>query len=436
MIFPDNFLWGAATASYQIEGAWDCDGKGESIWDRFCHNPGNISNDESGDIACDHYNRLEEDVDLMKKIGLMAYRFSISWTRLFPDGGRKENPAGFAFYDKLVNLLISNNIEPVITLFHWDLPQSLQDKGGYLWDGISDAFEFYAGKVIEHFSDRVTKFCTINEPQCMVHLGYELGVHAPGLTVDRDELGLVMRNILLMNGKAVKAMRKAAHQDIQIGAASTGTLCMPADDSKEAYELARKFSFPKDGDKIIFSHNWFLDPCILGTNKIDFLNLSEDDLEIIHQPMDFLAVNVYNGKFCDKDGLSPKYPGYPRTALGWPVTETVMRYGLNFLFERYGLPLYISENGCACNDRIYNDGMVHDPDRIDFLEKYVAQLSLAIEDGTEVLGYFHWSLMDNLEWHSGYDPRFGLIYVDYRTQERILKDSAYWYKELISKNGW
>ncbi len=436
MGFPNDFLWGAATAAYQIEGAWDEDGRGPSVWDTFSHTKGNVTNNENGDIACDHYHRYKEDVAQMKALGLKAYRFSISWSRIFPSGEGEVNPKGLEFYDSLVNELIANDIEPVITLFHWDLPQALEDNGGFKWDGISDAFANYASVIVEHFSDRVEKFCTINEPQCYCNLGYVIGVHAPGYTGPEtaEHLGEAMRNFLLSHGKAVTAMRKAAKKPIKIGAATTGTLCHPLDESPEAIQMARKLSFPTEGEGIAFSHNWFLDPIVLGINNISIINLTDEEMAIISQPIDFLGINIYNGQQCDKNGYVKRYQGFPRTALGWPVSPEIMNYGLRFVYERYNLPIYISENGVACNDRIYADGKVHDADRIDFLARYLKNMEIAMENGCDIRGYFHWSLMDNFEWHTGYDPRFGLIYVDYRTQERIWKDSAYWYQEVIKNN--
>lgn len=432
MKYTKNFLWGCATAAYQIEGGWNEDGRGPSIWDDFCHTAGNTAGGATGDIACDHYHRYLEDVAIMAEMGIDAYRFSLSWSRLFPDGDTARNEAGFAFYDNLIDTLLSHHIEPIITLFHWDLPSRLQEQGGFEWDGIADRFAFYAAECVKHFAPRVTKFLTLNEPQCIVHLGYVHGVHAPGKRYAQEAVGAVMRNLLLCHGKAVTAMRAAAPVPIQIGTASTGTLAYPANESPEAVSMARKLSFPVTGDGLAFSHNWYLDPAILGTNDISYLTLSKADMELIRQPLDFLGINIYNGMEADEHGYVTRYTGFPRTGLGWPVTPEVMNYGLRFLYERYRLPIYISENGVACNDRIYADGMVHDCDRIDFLETYLREMEHAIENGCDIRGYFHWSLMDNLEWHNGYDPRFGLIFIDFRTQKRIWKDSAGWYRDYIA----
>lgn len=434
MKFPKDFIWGAATASYQVEGAVTEDGKGPSVWDTFSHIPGKVTNNENGDVACDHYHKYKEDVALMKELGLQSYRFSISWPRIFPEGIGEPNPKGFAFYDALVDELLANNIRPYITLFHWDLPEALQQKGGFFWDGISDAFASYAAAVAEHFSDRVIHFATMNEPQIVANMGYRFGTHAPGEVHPLEELGPVMRNLLLCHGKAVSAIR-AVHKTAQISVASTGALGFPSGDSPENIEAARKGTFPTDGDNSLFSHNWFLDPAVLGENHVELLKLSEEDMKLIHQPLDYIGINVYNGSEFNKDGYVEKYTGFPRTALGWPVTERVMEYGFVFLTERYGLPIYITENGQACNDRIFLDGHVHDPDRIDFMERYLTALSKGIERGADVRGYYHWSFMDNFEWASGYAPRFGLVFVDFSdpNRRRIVKDSGYYYRDLIQK---
>lgn len=431
--FPKDFVWGAATASYQIEGAVSEGGRTPSVWDTFSHTPGNIVNNETGDIACDHYHKYKEDVALMKELGLQSYRFSLSWSRILPEGTGEVNPQGIAFYNALIDELLANGIRPYITLFHWDLPQVLQDKGGFFWDGISDAFAYYASVVAKHFGDRVSDFATINEPQIIANIGYRFGKHAPGEVHPVEELGPVLRNILLCHGKAVKTIRNLC-PDAKLSAASTGSLGYPQSDTPEDIAAAKAGTFPTKGE-ILFTHNWFLDPAVLGENHIDLLKLSEEDMEIIHQPLDYIGVNVYNGSEFNKDGYVEKYTGYPRTALGWPVTEKVMEYGFCFLTERYGLPIYITENGQACNDRIFLDGRVHDPDRIDFMERYLTSLSKGIARGADVRGYYHWSLMDNYEWASGYAPRFGLIFVDFNDPDRrrIIKDSGYYYRDLIKK---
>lgn len=431
MGFSKNFLWGAATAAYQVEGAVSEDGRGPSIWDDFSHTAGKTANNENGDVACDHYHRLDEDIAIMKELGINAYRFSVAWPRLFPQGDTNRNEAGFAFYDRLIDGLLAAGIEPVLTLYHWDLPSALQKKGGFEWDGISDVFARYAEECVKHFSPRVTKYCILNEPQCVLHLGNVHGVHAPGNHYRQEETGPIMRNLLLCYGKAFTAMRAVSPCPIQLGSATTGTLAYPSTESPEDIAMARKLSFPSSGEDLAFSHNWFWDPIILGTNDIPYLHLNDDDMAIIRQMPDYLGINVYNGREADKNGYVARYTGFPRTALGWPVTPEVMNYGLRFLEERYHLPIYIMEDGVACNDRIYEDGCVHDADRIDFLKRYLGEMEKAVNAGCDIRGYFHWSLLDNFEWHTGYDPRFGLIYVDYRNQNRIWKDSAKWYKEYI-----
>ncbi len=437
MKFNDDFIWGTATAAYQIEGAYNEDGKGLSIWDTFSHVEGNIAGNANGDIACDHYHKFREDVTILKELGVKAYRFSFSWTRLFPNGDSAKNDAGFKFYDELIDELIANDITPFATLFHWDLPQALEDKGGFLWDGISDSFAEYAFLVAKHFSGKIKHFSTINEPQIILMLGHMTGAHAPGKKLSGAPLYHVMKNILLCHGKAVTAIRSAVTPDVEINVASTGNLCYPASDDISDINKARILSFPSFEENP-FNHNWFLDPVILGVNKTPGLILSDEEMDIINAPIDSLGVNVYNGHEVDKNGLVSRYSGFPRTAIGWPVTEGVMNYGLTFLYERYKLPLYVYENGQACNDRIFLDGKVHDPDRIDFMKRYLSQMQLAINKGTDIRGYFVWSLLDNLEWHSGYDQRFGIVFVDYSSPERkrIIKDSGYYYSNVIRNNDW
>ena len=447
MNFPKDFIWGAASASYQIEGGFDADGKGPSIWDVFSHTTGKISDNSNGDVACNHYYDYEKDVALLKELGITSYRFSINWPRVFPKGDKVLNQKGLDFYDKLVNLLIKNGITPYMTLYHWELPQALEDIGGWMNRNITDNFAYFAGFMIEHFSDRVTNYFTINEPQCIAFLGYGTGMHAPGKMLSDVEVVEVFHNIGLAHGKAVKEMRSKAKQPIKIGFASTGTLCYPSVETQADINLARELTFasPTENENWGFIHQIIADPVILGkyadlSAKFDESNFTfrkEGDLKIMCQPIDYFGINVYNGHEVSTpcNGYVPKYYGFPRTALRWPVTPGVMNYGLRFIYERYQVPVIVSENGQSCNDRIFLDGKVHDPDRIDFLERYFMELEKSVVSDSKIIGYFQWALTDNFEWSSGYLERFGLIYVDYQTQERILKDSALWYSKFIKENA-
>lgn len=460
-MFDKNFLWGTASSSYQIEGAFTEDGKGLSIWDTFSNKPGNIAHDENGNKACDHYHRYREDISLMKNLGIQAYRFSISWSRIFPDGIVKDsdcniryNKAGLDFYDKIVNFCLENNIKPFITIYHWDLPQALEDKGGWLNRETAFVFADYAEFICKHFSDRVTNIATINEPQIISGLGYMLGLHAPGKKLDTVSVLSVIHHLALAHGLAVTKMRAVAKQPVKIGFSSTGGLCYPSKECDEDIDAARAECFNIVKGNMTFNHTIFCDmtclgryPDIAGTElhlepgleKIGHYEelpfVKKGDIELIHQPIDYLGINVYNGHEINAAGYINKKPGSPRTALGWPVTPGVMNYGIRYLYERYNLPIYIFEDGLACNDIISLDGKVHDSNRIDFLTRYLTDLEKAYKAGVPILGYFHWSFTDNFEWHSGYDPRFGLIYVDYETQQRIPKDSAYWYSDLIKKSS-
>lgn len=442
--FPKGFLWGAATAAYQVEGAWDADGKGPNIWDDFSHILGKINNDENGDISADAYHHYAEDILLMRKIGLQAYRFSINWARIIPNGRGEINPAGLAYYDALVNRLIENGITPWLTLYHWELPSALERQGGWRSRNTVEAFGELAAVIAKHFDGRVKHYMTINEPQCLVMLGYRLGIHAPGLQLSDNEMPEIIHNTLLSHGYATKALRQNSSSPIKIGFISTGKLCYPEHDTPPNRAVAEKLSFCSQQDDWIFSHDLFCDPVILGHygNQLppcmeNFIaKINPADMEIIHQVPDFLGLNIYNGHEVAENGSNvKKYMGYPRTALKWPVTPEVMHYGPLWLFRRYHLPILITENGLSCNDRIFLDGKVHDLERIDFLQRYLRELRKAMAEGVPVPGFFHWSLLDNFEWHSGYNERFGLIFVNFRTQERIMKDSALWYAKLIKSNG-
>lgn len=450
MGFKKDFVWGAATAAYQIEGAWNEDGRGMSIWDIYTHEPGRVFEGHTGDVACDHYHRFKEDVQLMKQLGLKAYRFSISWMRLMPNGKGEINEAGVRFYSELIDELLKNDIEPYITLFHWDYPYELYKRGGWMNPESVKWFADYASLVVELFSDRVKNFITFNEPQCFIGIGFLTKGHAPGLKVPNRDIFLMCHNVLKAHGAAVIAMRKVAKQPIKIGYAPTAVMTYPFTEKKEDIEAARKVLFacpPLEGEWTM-NVSWWSDPVVLGKYPDDGLEkykdylpeITAEDMKLIHQPIDFYCQNIYQG-VCVKAGVNgepeiiPRKIGYTKNAMNWPCNPECIGWGTRFLYERYGLPVYITENGMAAHDTVSLDGKVHDPNRIDYIHRHLIELEKAIDAGAEVDGYFHWSLMDNFEWACGYAERFGLVYVDYETQERIIKDSGYWYNDWISKHS-
>ncbi|MBQ0146414.1 MAG: beta-glucosidase [Lachnospiraceae bacterium] len=439
--FSKDFVWGTATSSYQIEGAWNEDGKGPSIWDAFSHREGNVERNDNGDIADDHYHRLKEDIALIKELGVGSYRFSVSWPRVIPEGRGKINYKGLDFYGRLIDQLLAAGIEPCCTLYHWDLPLALQRQGGWMSKQTAEAFAEYAGVVTEYFGDRVSRYITINEPQCIVTMGHEWGVHAPGCKLDKESLLGTAHNVLLAHGMAVRKIREI-NPKAEIGFVSTGYTCYPQNETPEGKKAAYETSFGIN-ESWGFSFNWYLDAIVKGhypecdmpeENRRFIESVSAEDMEIISQPIDFLGLNVYNGDMTDDDGnVVERAPGSARTSLKWAVSPKAIKYALMQNYERYGLPMFITENGQGCNDRIFLDGKVHDPDRIDYLRRYIGAVGDAIDEDVPVRGYYCWSLMDNFEWHSGYDERFGLIYVDYENGcRRIPKDSYYWYKELVT----
>lgn len=450
MGFKKDFVWGAATSAYQIEGAAFQDGKGWDIWDVFCKEKGKIYGGHSGDIACDHYHRFREDVALMKKLGIKAYRFSINWSRVFPNGYGEVNKAGLNFYNELINELCGAGIKPYITLYHWEMPYELYKKGGWLNRDIVEWFSDYAAFIAKEFSDRAAGYFTINEPQCVIGHGYLSGNHAPGYHAPIRDTFIMAHNILMAHGMAVKKMRAAAKRDIFIGIAPTGSMSYPDSNKPEDIEAAR-IHLTRSNDNLDYwawNVTWWSDPVFFGEYPEDGMKIyrdylpefSKEDMKLISQPIDIYGQNIYNGNRIKmgEDGkpqVIRRYDGFPKSALDWPLTPESLYWGPYYLYERYKTPIYITENGLSCHDVISSDGKVHDPNRIDFTESYLKQLKRAIEDGVDVRGYFHWSLIDNFEWHSGYAERFGLIFVDYRNQKRIIKDSGYWYKKIIGENG-
>lgn len=447
MSFKKDFVWGAATASYQIEGAAFEDGKGLSVWDICSHQPGFVKHGNTGDIACDHYHRYKEDVAIMKKIGLKAYRLSISWPRVIPDGVGDINEKGLQFYDNLIDELLANGIEPYITMFHWDYPNELYKKGGWLNPDSSDWFAEYAKVLVERYSDRVKYWMTINEPQCFIGVGHKDGVHAPGVKLGDSYLLQASHNTLLAHGKAVQVIRKYGKQPCEVGFAPASVVNSPETNSEKDIEAARKATFECTKENYVWANSFWMDPIFLGKYPEELKELEEfmpeigpDDMKIIQQPLDFFGVNNYHGgivRHSKEKGFEwvKRADGYARTAIDWPVTPESLYWGPKFFYERYKSPILITENGMSNIDCVCLDGQVHDPVRIDFLTRYLSALKQAAKDGVDVKGYFQWSLMDNFEWSLGYNERFGLIYVDYPTGNRILKDSAYWYSGIIKNNG-
>ena len=461
--FPPEFLFGAATAAYQIEGAAHEDGRTDSIWDAYCRVPGAVVHGDDGEVACDHYHRYAEDVELMADLGLQTYRFSTSWSRVRPDGGQV-NKQGLAFYSKLVDTLLEKNIKPWLTLYHWDLPQALEEKGG--WANRDTAYRFaeYAATVHDVLGDRVDSFTTLNEPWCSSFLSYIGGEHAPG----RQDVGAGLaaaHHLLLGHGLVVNELR-ARDASLRLGITLNLTVVDPVDPTDAAdLDAARRI----DGQ----FNRVFLDPIFRGEYPADFLRdvdghgfeqvVRPGDLEIISAPIDALGVNYYHGEFVSArpgsaetttaapserpkrspfpaaDGVRWHSRGLPLTAMDWEVQPE----GLTRLLIRVrgdysgpaGVDLYVTENGAAYTDVVEADGSVHDVERRDFLTVHLAAILDAIDDGVDVKGYFYWSLMDNFEWAWGYDKRFGIVRVDYETQERTLKDSAIRYREIISKRA-
>lgn len=445
MSFRKDFVWGAATASYQIEGAAYEDGKGKNIWDEFTKLEGKILDGSSGDIACDHYHRYKEDVKLMAELGLKAYRFSISWSRIIPEGEGAVNPKGIAFYHALLDELEKYGIEPYVTLYHWDLPLALHHKGGWLNDSISDSFEYYTRIVAENFGNRIKHFITFNEPQVFTGVGYQQGVHAPGYQLQAKDLLHIGHNVLKAHGKATKTLKELI-PDVKVGFTICTTSSVPK--SAQDIESTKTAYFSSGKGHFVFAEAYWLDPIVFGKYPDSILQecadilpeITPEDMAIISTPIDFLGLNIYTGLWRKegKDGHSEvaTWPvGQAHTAIGWNVIPETLYWGTRFHYERYQLPIYITENGMSAHDWVSLDGKVHDPNRIDFLHRYLRELKRSAEDGTDIRGYFQWTLIDNFEWAHGYTERFGMIYVDYPTQQRIIKDSGYWYRDVIAQNG-
>lgn len=449
--FPRSFVWGVATSSYQIEGAVHEDGRGESIWDRFAHTPGRIEDGSTGDVACDHYHRWPQDVALMKDLGLQAYRFSLAWPRILPTGRGRVNQAGLDFYNRLVDGLLEAGITPFATLYHWDLPQVLQDEGGWTARSVAEAFVEYADVTSRALGDRVKHWITHNEPWCASMLSYQIGEHAPGWKNDWPAALAAAHHLLLSHGWAVPVIRRNS-PGAEVGITLNFTPATPASSSEEALTACRFF----DG----YFNRWFVDPLYRVAYPEDMVAaysaqghlppagmpfVQTGDMEAIAEPTDFLGVNYYSravlGSIPDETtttatGLLPGGEDVERTEMGWEVYPQGLYDLLVRLHTDYSpAKLYITENGASYSDGPGEDGRVRDERRLRYLRDHFAASRRAIDEGVPLEGFFVWSLMDNFEWGKGYTQRFGIVWVDYETQQRVPKDSALWYRQVIADNA-
>ena len=434
--FPESFQWGAATSAYQIEGAADVDGRRPSIWDEFCRLPGAIEDGRDGRVAIDHYHRYREDVALMKRLGARGYRFSISWPRIQPLGFGEVNQRGLDFYDRLVDELLEAGIKPMVTLYHWDLPQELEDRGGWLDRNIAGVFGEYARIVATRLGDRVEHWIPINEPNVVTMLGYATGVHAPGHQLLFDALP-VAHHLLLAHGRATMALREAGAESV--GCANNHAPMWPASDD------------PADiGATKLFDALWnglFLEPMLLGRYPADLAPFMEEfilpgDMATLRQPLDFYGLNYYNPMKVAAAPEDAELPfeqmpivGYPTTDFGWPVVPDALREWLITMRARYRAalpPIYITESGCSYGMGPDENGVVDDQPRIDYLDAHLRAVAEAVRIGIDIRGYYTWSLLDNFEWAEGYTQRFGLVHVDFETQKRTPKRSFDWYASVVA----
>lgn len=451
--FPDGFVWGTATASYQIEGAVTAGGRAPSIWDTFSHKPGAVHNGDNGDVADDHYHRYREDVGLLADLGVTHYRFSLAWPRLQPDGKGPINTEGLDFYQRLVDELLAHDIQPWVTLYHWDLPQTLEDAGGWPARDTAQRFADYAAMTHDKLHDRIRHWTTLNEPWCSAFLGYAAGAHAPGRTEPAAALAAA-HHLMLGHGLAVAAMR-AQDGDSQLGITVNRTPVSPATEEPADVDAARRVD--------AVSNRLFLDALLRGSYPADlsadvamisdFGFVQPGDEAVIVAPLDFLGVNYYfretvrAGTGAPSDNpharawvgstdVEPVRTGLPTTAMGWEIDPTGLYDVLSWVHREYGpVPIYVTENGAAFDDDAEADGSIRDDDRITFLDSHFRATLRAIDDGADIRGYFVWSLLDNFEWAYGYAKRFGLIHVDYATQVRTPKASARWFAEVTRRNG-
>lgn len=438
--FPEYFQFGVATAAYQIEGSVQADGRGASIWDTFSHTPGCVTNNDTGDIACDHYQRWEKDLNLIASLGVDAYRFSIAWPRLFSQGRGQLNTKGLSFYDRLIDGCHERGIKVFPTLYHWDLPQALSDRGGWMNRGTADAFAEYAATIMDHLGDRIDALTTFNEPWCSAILGHMVGIHAPG-ECNLDNALAVVHGQHRAHGLAIQALR-ASRDKVPLGVVLNAQAVHAGSESDNDQEAVIRHK--------AFHNGMFLDPLFEGSypqQLIDALGHRlpeqwQDDMSTINQALDFWGLNYYTPNYVtdankqDQDfpaTTAAKRPAVARTDIGWEIDAQSLKNLLLELKERYQLPpCYITENGAAYNHNLVNE-QINDQPRIDYVNDHLQAVSEAIEQGVDIKGYFAWSLMDNFEWAEGYSMRFGLVHVDYATQKRTLKASAHWYKSVVEQ---
>ena len=448
-MFRDDFVWGVASSAYQIEGKEEGDGAGRMIWDAFIEE-GRIADGKNASVTCDHMHRYPEDFKLMRLLGIKAYRFSVNWSRIMPEGTGRVNEKAIKLYRNMIKSMKENGVTPYLTMYHWEFPQALQDRAGWLNEESIQWFGEYAKVIAENFSDICEYFITLNEPECFVGLGHLTGVHAPGKKLEYKETFQIAHNALRAHGQAVINLRKYAKQPIKIGYAPTCSMAYPESNKPEDIEAARKvlFSFYNPISNWTWNVAWFNDPVFLGKYpevgleqfKEYLPEITEEDMKLISQPLDFMGQNIYNGYIirAGADGepeFVPLPDGLPKTAAGWPVNPECLYWGIKFIYERYKLPIYLTENGMSCHDIVSRDGQVHDPNRITFLDRYLSALQCASDEGADIRGYFLWTFLDNFEWEKGFSERFGIVHVDFATQKRTAKDSAFWYQKVIESNG-
>ena len=448
-MFRDDFVWGVASSAYQIEGKDPQDGAGRMIWDNFIEE-GHIADGKNASVTCDHMHRYKDDFKLMRLLGIKAYRFSVNWSRIMPEGTGKVNEKAIALYRDMIMTMKENGITPYLTMYHWEFPQALQDRGGWLNEESIQWFGDYATVIAENFTDICEYIITLNEPECFVGLGHLSGVHAPGMKMGYKETFQIAHNALRAHGQAVINLRKHAKRPIKIGYAPTCSMAYPETDKPEDIEAARKvlFSFYNPISNWTWNVAWFNDPVFLGKYpevgleqfKEYLPKITKEDMELISQPLDFMGQNIYNGYIirAGADGepeFVPLPDGLPKTAAGWPVNPECLYWGIKFIYDRYRMPIYLTENGMSCHDIVSRDGQVHDPNRITFLDRYLSALQCASDEGVDIRGYFLWTFLDNFEWEKGFSERFGIVHVDFSTLKRTAKDSAFWYQKVIETNG-